>query len=150
LESAELNCRKSLGIKPEDNNNAKVAYANVLREKGEYGSVIQEYQSVLQGDPDHSMALFGLGSTQFKIGNYQDALEYLQRGVQNTRYYDPEILVIIGDSYEKIGDTEAAVELYQKASQQLSEDHFNHALIRDQLNQNVFVFLTCRTKYWIS
>lgn len=137
LDKSETFCNQSIQLQPLNNPNAQIACANVLREKGKTQDSIILYQQVLNENPNHAMALFSLGTAKFHAGSYDEAIELIQKGIQNESYYNPEILVTLANSFEQIGDTESARHYYSMASKQIPPDHFNYDFLQGQIKQKL-------------
>jgi tetratricopeptide (TPR) repeat protein len=75
------------------------------------------------------------GYVAFYSGEYKKALEELQKANQN----DPFIMVLIGQTYEKLGDKAQAMEYYRKASGSRAHNPpnaFAHPFAIKKLSQN--------------
>jgi len=96
------------------------AQARIAARKGnqtEADKHVKAAKAILDADPEmaRQQAVFFpylAGYVAFYRGDYQNALDQLQKANQN----DPFIQCLMGDAYEKLGQKEKALELYKKAA----------------------------------
>jgi tetratricopeptide (TPR) repeat protein len=77
------------------------------------------------------------GVASYSVGNYQHAVDYLERIVDTPRYGIRKANLILGDCYRDMGETQKAIEAYEKAlgkARRLSDSHLS--LARLYLKQN--------------
>lgn len=103
---------KALELDPENalaNNN----YAYSLSERGEQLERAQQMaETALQADPNNPSYLDTMGWIFFQLGNYEKARDYIRRAINNG---DASATVYehLGDVYEKLGDTDEAIRLWE-------------------------------------
>jgi tetratricopeptide (TPR) repeat protein len=69
----------------------------------------------LQLDPDNAAYLDSMGWVQYRQGKYDQALESLNRAIENLPREDPVIFEHLGDVYLKLNRISRALESWQKA-----------------------------------
>ncbi|MBV9010172.1 MAG: tetratricopeptide repeat protein, partial [Verrucomicrobia bacterium] len=69
----------------------------------------------LQLDPSNGAYLDSMGWLQYRQGKYEQALDNLQRAVQNLPHEDPVVFEHLGDVYLKLNQLPQALEAWQKA-----------------------------------
>src|SRR3954447_6125791 len=69
----------------------------------------------LQLDPDNAAYLDSMGWVQYRQGKYDQALESLNRAIENLPREDPVIFEHLGDVYLKLNRISRAIESWQKA-----------------------------------
>jgi tetratricopeptide (TPR) repeat protein len=69
----------------------------------------------LKDEPENPAYLDSMGWVLFKLGEYEKALEQLQKAIALPRGEDSTIYDHLGDTYDKLGQPEKAVEAWQKA-----------------------------------
>lgn len=77
----------------------------------------------LEMRPDDPFILDSMGWVQYRMGNHQDAIEYLERALSQRE--DAEIAAHLGEVLWVIGDKERARDIWKKAKR---EDPDNHVL----------------------
>lgn len=65
--------------------------------------------------PDNAANLDTYGWILYKLGKYEDALIWVEKAVKLTKGIDPDLYEHMGDIYFKLGQTDKAVECWQKA-----------------------------------
>lgn len=87
--------------------------AHEHRINGEYDQAIGLYQQVLDEDPEHAEALWGLGLSQMNMGEFDEALENICKASdaepQNQLY-----LLDAGKHYTMLGMYDEAKPFFQK------------------------------------
>jgi len=74
--------------------------------------------------------LYLKGFALHEMGNHQDAVNYLERIVDTPRYGIRKANLILGDCYRDMGETQKAIEAYEKAlgkARRLSDSHLSLA-----------------------
>ena len=74
--------------------------------------------------------LYLKGFALHEMGNHQDAVNYLERIVDTPRYGIRKANLILGDCYRDMGETQKAIEAYEKAldrAKRLSDSHLSLA-----------------------
>jgi tetratricopeptide (TPR) repeat protein len=75
--------------------------------------IIDEYGSTKSGN----LARLYCGISHYKLGQYEDAIEYLKKFDSNDIMYATMALGAIGDCYVELDDLETAISFYVKAAQ---------------------------------
>ncbi|MCA9074517.1 MAG: tetratricopeptide repeat protein [Planctomycetaceae bacterium] len=75
-------------------------------------------EKALAAEPENPAYLDSMGWVLFKLGDYEKAREYLEQAVNLPGGGDSTIFDHLGDAYDKLMQTEKAVELWQKAFDQ--------------------------------
>jgi len=78
-------------------------------------------KEALKHKPDDGYITDSLGWVYFKMGRYEEALEYLQRAVALTPD-DPIIMEHLGDAYAKLNDLDNAVKYYNRSLEKGNTD----------------------------
>jgi tetratricopeptide (TPR) repeat protein len=104
----------SLSIDPDDaNTNNNYAYSLSIRSK-ELSKAQMLSHSSLQSEPDNSAFLDTFGWIQFKKGNLESALEYVQKAI-DVGEFSSEVFEHLGDIYIGLDNKPAALEAYLKS-----------------------------------
>ena len=83
---------------------------------GQYENAIQEFDKVIQLDPDYAVAYYNRGYSYNKLGQYQTAINDYTEAIQlNPDYADSYINR--GNSYHYLGQHQTAINDYTKAIQ---------------------------------
>jgi Flp pilus assembly protein TadD len=101
-------------------NNAR-AYNNlgvVFKNQGEFDKAIEQFEKSLSVDRNYTAVYFNLGDVQYRLGNYNDAVAYLKQAL--TGKFDQQlhldIMNKLGRTYSAMGQTEKAIEIFEKAA----------------------------------
>lgn len=83
----------------------------------------------VEAEPDSAAYLDSLGWVHYKLGNFEEAVEWLERSRQANGGEHPVILDHLGDAYYRLDDHDRARRYWSRASRRLStipsvEDHF--------------------------
>ena len=112
--TAEREFRRALDLNP-GSPDAHVSYGLLLTSLGRHNEAIREGQIAVQLDPLSSGASV-LGRILLRARRYQEALPYLQRGVEleprSARAY-----FRLGDNYVQLGKYDEAIAAYEKAGE---------------------------------
>jgi len=91
----------------------------------EMGVRLEEAESLilraLKIEPNDGFYIDSLGWVYYQKGDYQRAVEQLERAVELARD-DPTIIEHLGDAYEKTGKMERALERYREALKRSKEE----------------------------
>ena len=113
-DQAEQMFRKALAINPHD---AMVLnyYGYMLADRGvRLDEAITMIHSAVVEDPTNGAYLDSLGWAYFKQGNLAEAQQYLQQAVSHSAN-DPTVLGHLGEVYAKLGQTDRAEQIWEKA-----------------------------------
>lgn len=115
--------------------------ANKLYQAKDYAGAIQSYRCALLRDSLSGKANFGLGTSAYAQGRYDEAKSYLERAVQDqqlTPQQQAGVLHNLGNVAMKKKDYQSAVQSYEEALLRNPEDEntrYNLALAQKLLQQ---------------
>ena len=93
-------------------------YALLYQMEQEFELAERYYRKALAADSDYTLAHYNYSAFLFNQGRMQEALEELQLVTQGLGYERrPQAFYMLGLSQKRLGDTEAAVESFEKATQ---------------------------------
>jgi tetratricopeptide (TPR) repeat protein len=111
---AEQMFRKALQVNPNDDQVLNY-YGYMLAEQGvRLDQAEKMLKHALSLDAGNSAYLDSLGWTYYKQNRLTDAREYLLKAINHSPH-DPTILGHLGDVYDRLGETELAIETWEKA-----------------------------------
>ncbi len=126
LEKAAEMLRKSIELDP---SNAANAYNYLGYMWADYGIHLPEAMELikraLELDPENAAYLDSLGWVYYRMGDFPQALLYLQRSAERLQPEDPVVMDHLGDAHHALGNQEAALDYWKKA---LALDPENKAL----------------------
>ncbi len=79
-----------------------------------YYGLVEEYQSVLAGDPDNIAANIGMGNALYEAGQWREAITYYDRALRLDPH-NADVITDKGTCYRNLGMYDAAVREYQTA-----------------------------------
>ena len=85
-------------------------------EKGQapyYDGLIEEYQSVLAGDPHNLAALTALGNAYYDIGKWKPAIQYYEQALL-LNPHQADIITDMGTCFRNLGMPDRAINLYER------------------------------------
>jgi len=101
-------------------NNAR-AYNNlgvVFKNQGEFDKAIEQFKKSLNANRNYTAVYSNLGDVQYRLGNYDNAVAYFKQAL--TGLFDQQlhldILNKLGRTYSAMGQTEKAIETFEKAA----------------------------------
>jgi len=97
----------------EKNMAKKLQKKEAEQKKKEMEERIGMFKQVLEIDPKDQVANFGLGSIYLETGRYQEGLAPLQTVIEAYQDYSAAYL-LLGKTWEKLSNKEAAIETYKK------------------------------------
>lgn len=98
-----------------DNHNAMNNYAYFMSVRDErLDEALELVKRALQYAPDNTSYLDTIGWIHYKLGNYENALEYTQQAADNDDA-SPEVFEHLGDIYHKLGNNRQAAEWWDRA-----------------------------------
>lgn len=113
LDVVETNLRKLIELKP-DHAQAYNALGYTLADRTDRYSEAREYvEKALTLAPDDAFILDSMGWVHYRLGNFQEALDYLQRAY--ARRPDPEIAAHLGEVMWAKGKKAEAEQLWRSA-----------------------------------
>jgi tetratricopeptide (TPR) repeat protein len=87
-------------------------------------------EKALKAEPENPAYLDSMGWVLFKLGEYEKALEHLQKAISLPRGEDSTIYDHLGDTYEKLNQRDKAVEAWRKALElEQAEKHPDQKII---------------------
>ncbi len=95
---------------------ARIGYAYPLGALGNWNAVIENYNKILEIDPQHSLINYRLGLIYYNQGRYSEAFPYVER-VANLYPLDYYSVVLLGWIQLKMGRMREARILFEKALQ---------------------------------
>jgi tetratricopeptide (TPR) repeat protein len=94
----------------------KVQEGNQLYTEEKYDEASTKYRDALVDNPESSIINFNIGDTQYKIGNFEEALQHYQKStgaddllLQSKSYYN------IGNTLYRLGKLPESIQAYEKA-----------------------------------
>jgi tetratricopeptide (TPR) repeat protein len=85
-------------------------------------------QKALAQKPDDPAIMDSMGWVEYRLGNTQDALEWLEKAY--AAYPDPEVAAHLGEVLWQTGNEKRALEIWQKALQDAPESAIVRATIK--------------------
>ena len=93
-------------------------YALLYQMEQEFKLAEQHYRKALAADSEYTLAHYNFAAFLFNQGRMQEALEQMQLVTQDLGYERrPQAFYILGLCQKRLGDIEAAVESFEKATQ---------------------------------
>jgi len=83
-------------------------------ETGNYDKAALAFEQALAMDSDHPARHIAYAKVQEKLGNNKRMVEALERAVELDPI--PQTLTLLADAYERVGDTDLALELRERAA----------------------------------
>jgi tetratricopeptide (TPR) repeat protein len=90
-----------------------------------YEEALTYIKRALELEPDDAAVVDSMGWVQYRLGNYQQAIEHLRRAAQLSQ--DPEIAAHLGEVLWVSGDKDGALEIWEKSL----KEHPNDKTIMD-------------------
>lgn len=96
-------------------NNAR-AYNNlgvVYKERREYAKALEQFEKSLKTDRNFAAVYYNIGDVQYRLGNYEGALEFLDKAQSGNvdRYLRLDIINKIGRTYGALGQYDKAIQI---------------------------------------
>jgi tetratricopeptide (TPR) repeat protein len=113
LDLAENDLRKVLELRPNDPNALNALGYTLADRTDRYDEALQLIERALMQMPNEAAFVDSMGWVQFKLGNLDQALEYLQRALE--LQYDGEIAAHLGEVLWVMGREDDARELWTEA-----------------------------------
>jgi Flp pilus assembly protein TadD len=111
---------------------------NELAQAGEFDKAIEEYQAVLQEEPNNVSALTNMGVAYYNTGQLDQAIAQYQKALESAPN-DADIHSNLAAAYVQKNQLDQALAEYQKAVElkpDLAEAHFGLGVVYIQLGQN--------------
>lgn len=99
---------------PSQEESALTKEGKSLHDQGKYDEAINKYQEVLKQNPDNVLAIYEMAFSYFIKKDYNKALEIGLKGAQYKSDSLIDYYILIGNTYDLIGQTEKAIEVYEK------------------------------------
>jgi tetratricopeptide (TPR) repeat protein len=110
------------------NQNAIITQVNAAMQAKNYEEAAAGLKQLIQSEPNHYEYYNGLGTAQLNLGQYDDAIQTLEKGIQLAQNPDPkddpakakaslgQMLTNEGNAYLKLKKNNEAVAAYEKAA----------------------------------
>lgn len=82
----------------------------------------QMIQKALTDEPENGSYLDSMGWVLFKLGEYDEAIKYLEKAIENREGGDEVILDHLGDAYDKAGRSQDAIRVWTEALEATQKD----------------------------
>ncbi|MBS4032620.1 MAG: tetratricopeptide repeat protein [Clostridiales bacterium] len=133
----ELRLVQALTQEPQTSAIVHNALGNLYADKEQYENALQEFEKVVELDPEFSVAYFNLGAVYYNLGHYEKSLAAFEN-VKKKFPRDWEVYFYLGKTYKKLDNDEAALINLLKASHLASHIPFvafELGLLYDQLGE---------------
>lgn len=110
---------------------ARIKEGVALHDQRDYDAAIRKYQEVLAENPANVEALYELGYSYFTKKDYAKSLETALRGAEYKSNLVGGFYMLIGNSFDELGQADKAVDAYKSGIKLLPENyllHYNLAL----------------------
>lgn len=89
-----------------------VEIALIYQELGNDEEARCYYEKALQDDPEHHLALYGLGTIYDDAEDYERAVSYYEKAIQSNPLFDRAYFFLAG-AYDQLGEKDLAIEAYK-------------------------------------
>lgn len=104
---------------PSVNNDLGYLYADQGKNLEQAEAMIRK---ALEAEPENPAYLDSMGWVLFKRDRFEEALPHLEKAVQKPSGSDPTILEHLGDCYSRLGQTDKAVEAWQRGLEKARQE----------------------------
>ena len=114
-------------------------FGNFYLESKDYEKAIEQYEEVLEKEPENADALFNRGFAYVKKGDYDKAMEDYDLYLEKIDPYDDDAYINRGNAYYGLNQYERAIEDYNKAikfNPKIALAYNNRGLAYRRLKQN--------------
>ncbi len=108
----------------------------IYREQAQYDKAINWFKKGIEYDPTQFRNYEDIGQSYFSRNRMNEAIDWLKKGFDNARVQalHPRCYSLIGNAFEALGDTEAALEFFNKERNRKTErNDFLRGLAGDYL-----------------
>jgi len=119
---AEADLKKILAVEPDNVEALNALGYSLLSKPGRYTDAEKYLQRALKLEPDAAVIIDSYGWLQFKLGNTQKALEYLQQAYEKQK--ENEIAAHLAEVLWVLGRKDEAKELFNKAIKDAPNDEY--------------------------
>ena len=119
---AEADLQKILAVEPDNVEALNALGYSLLSKPGRYTDAEKYLQRALKLEPDAAVIIDSYGWLQFKLGNTQKALEYLQQAYEKQK--ENEIAAHLAEVLWVLGRKDEAKELFNKAIKDTPDDEY--------------------------
>lgn len=89
----------------------------IYYETGSYDKAALAFEQAISMEGDHAARYIAYGKVQDKLGNQRKMIEALEQAIKIEE--NPQTLSILADAYEKVGQTDLATDLREKAAKMI-------------------------------
>jgi tetratricopeptide (TPR) repeat protein len=122
LDIAEADLKKILAVEPDNVEALNALGYSLLSKPGRYTDAEKYLQNALRLAPDSAVIIDSYGWLQFKLGNTQKALEYLQKAYEKQK--ENEIAAHLAEVLWALDRKDEAKELFNKAIKDAPNDEY--------------------------
>ncbi|MBI1287930.1 MAG: tetratricopeptide repeat protein [Flavobacteriales bacterium] len=90
-------------------------------------SALKDFKKVVELNPENIQLTWDIGRVSYDLEEYADALSYYSRAIDRLETPQPQMLLIRGETFEKLKNYQAAIEDYTrviKAETSLADAHY--------------------------
>lgn len=103
----------------------------------QHGRAIKKFQAILDKNPNSAIALYGLASSYYATGNFEQSLNYSTRASQYKTPFLASTYLLMGLGYEKNNQLNNAISAYQFAIKQFKiNSGLHYQLAKAYLSQD--------------
>jgi len=122
LDVLEADLKKILGKYPDDAETLNALGYSLLDNTERYAEAGKYLQHALQLQPDEAVIMDSFGWLQFKLGKFEQALDYLERAY--AKQQEGEIAAHLAEVLWRLGRKEEARKIFSKAIKKAPEDEY--------------------------
>ncbi len=87
----------------------------VFNELGDFDAAMQEFNAVLEANPDNADALYEAAITQYSLRDYPACIEYARRGARLASERAAAFELLLGNALDEAGQTRDAIDAYRRS-----------------------------------
>ncbi len=107
-------------------------------DKGNYKTAIKYFEMVHAGDSNYILARYEISNTFFAMEEYQQTIDISESILKSDNNYAHEFYNLLGSSYDELGNSKKAIEIYTKATQEFPmfyRTYYNRAITLERMGK---------------